>query len=80
MIVSVKIVRTKRKREKTTSRLVPIRIGTKLNTHRPVAIRYDSSLATQDPKLYNPETTLSGLGGTISYDMLNGGVLKCSSC
>jgi hypothetical protein len=63
-----------------TSRAVPISIGTKLNSHHPVAISYDSSLATQDPKLYNPDTTLSGLGGTISHDMLNGGVLECSSC
>jgi len=63
-----------------TSRGVPIAIGTKLNSHHPVAILYDSALATQDPKLYNPETTLSGLGGTISHDLLNGGVLECSSC
>ena len=63
-----------------TLREVPIRIGTQLNSHHPVAIRYDSSLASQDTKLYNPETTPSGLGGTISHDMLNGGVLECSSC
>ncbi len=63
-----------------TSRAVPISIGTKLNSHHPVGIRYDSALATQDSKLYNPETTPSGLGGTISHDMLNGDILECSSC
>jgi hypothetical protein len=62
------------------SHAVPIAISTKLNSHHPVSIRYDSALATQDTKLYNPETTPSGLGGTISHDMLNGGVLECSSC
>ena len=63
-----------------TGRAVPLRIGTKLNSHHPVSIRYDSALATQDTKLYNPEITQSGLGGTISHDMLNGGILECSSC
>ncbi|OQX16315.1 MAG: hypothetical protein BWK76_11775 [Desulfobulbaceae bacterium A2] len=63
-----------------TSHGVPIAIGTKLNSHHPVSIQYDSTLAAQDSQLYNPDTTPSGLGGTISHDMLNGGVLECSSC
>ena len=63
-----------------TTRAVPIMIGTALNKHHPVAIRYDSALASVDSGLYNPDTHPSGLGGTISHDMLNGGVLECSSC
>jgi len=55
-------------------------IANPLKAHHPVAILYDSALATKDPKLYNPDITLSGLGGTISHDLLNGGVLECSSC
>ncbi len=63
-----------------TSRNVPIKIGTALNHHHPVAIRYDAALAAQDPGLNNPDTTPSGLGGTISSDLLFGGILECSSC
>ena len=51
-----------------------------LKSHHPVGIRYDSALAEIDPKLKNPNTSSSGLGGTISHDLLNGGVLECSSC
>jgi hypothetical protein len=63
-----------------TGRNVPIKIGGALNRHHPVAIRYDGALASQDPGLNNPDTTPSGLGGTISSDLLSGGVLECSSC
>ncbi|MBA3008006.1 MAG: cytochrome c3 family protein [Desulfocapsa sp.] len=63
-----------------TTRAVPIRIGTALNKHHPVAIIYDQALASKDGGLYNPDAHPSGLGGTISHDMLNGGVLECSSC
>jgi len=63
-----------------TSRNVPIKIGSALNMHHPVTIRYDGALASQDPGLNNPDTTPSGLGGTISSDLLSGGMLECSSC
>ncbi|MBU1650393.1 MAG: cytochrome c3 family protein [Proteobacteria bacterium] len=63
-----------------TSRAVPISIGTALYNHHPVAITYDSALASQDGGLYNPDVHPSGLGGTISHDLLNGGVMECSSC
>ena len=59
---------------------IQIAIGTNLSNHHPVSIRYDSALAAKNPKLKNPDTSLSGLGGTISHDLLNGGVLECSSC
>ncbi len=63
-----------------TSRNVPIRIGNDLSDHHPVAIVYDSALAARDSGLYDPAVTPSGLGGTISTDLLNNGVLECSSC
>jgi len=63
-----------------TSRNVPIRIGSNLSNHHPVAIVYDSAVAASDPGLYDPSVTPSGLGGTIETDLLNNGVLECSSC
>ena len=63
-----------------TAQAEPIMIGSALYKHHPVAIRYDSALASVDSGLYNPDTQPSGLGGTISHDLLNGGVLECSSC
>ena len=64
-------------------------MGNPLKSHHPVGIVYDSALAARDPKLKNPDTTPSGIegpagptsgGGTISHDLLNRGVLECSSC
>ncbi len=55
-------------------------IGTDLQKHHPVSITYDANLASIDGGLYDPTTTLSGLGGTIAEDMLDGGKLECTSC
>jgi len=63
-----------------TSRGVPIRINSDLFKHHPVSIRYDSALASVDAGLYDPSVTASGLGSTIANDMLNNGILECSSC
>jgi predicted CXXCH cytochrome family protein len=54
--------------------------GGNLNTEHPISFTYDAALATSDGGLYNPTTTSSGLGGTISDDMLFGGKMECSSC
>jgi predicted CXXCH cytochrome family protein len=55
-------------------------IGTNLSNDHPVSFTYDLALATADGGLYDPATTNSGLGGTISADMLFGGKLQCASC
>jgi len=56
------------------------RIGPDLSHSHPVGFVYDSSLAARDGELHDPATAESGLGGTISEDMLVNGRLECSSC
>ena len=55
-------------------------VGTDLSNDHPVSFLYDAALATADPGLRNPTTALSGLGGTISANMLISGKMQCSSC
>ncbi|MCB0284940.1 MAG: cytochrome c3 family protein [Calditrichae bacterium] len=55
-------------------------VGTDLNDDHPVSITYDAALASADGGLYNPTTTNSGLGGTISEDLLIGNQVQCASC
>lgn len=55
-------------------------IGTNLNNDHPVSFTYDANLANQDGELFDPTITNSGLGGTITSDMLFGGKLQCASC
>jgi predicted CXXCH cytochrome family protein len=55
-------------------------LGTDLSNDHPVSFTYDASLATTDGGLYDPTTANSGLGGTISNDMLIGGKMQCASC
>ncbi len=55
-------------------------IGTDLSDDHPVSLTYDAALATADAELFNPTSTNSGLGGTISADMLFGAKLECGSC
>jgi predicted CXXCH cytochrome family protein len=56
------------------------RIGTDLSNDHPISFAYSAALATTDGGLYDPTATASGLGGTITADLLNAGQLECSSC
>ncbi len=51
-----------------------------INTTHPVAITYNAELARADRTLFDPETTPSGLGGTISQDLLENNKMECTSC
>ncbi|MFZ4399134.1 MAG: cytochrome c3 family protein [Bacteroidales bacterium] len=55
-------------------------LGSNLSNDHPISITYDAALATADGGLHNPNTALSGLGGTIAANMLIGGKMQCSSC
>jgi predicted CXXCH cytochrome family protein len=55
-------------------------IGTNLNDDHPVSFIYDPALAVADGGLADPTTTNSGLGGTISQDLLIGNKVQCASC
>ncbi|MBK7215379.1 MAG: cytochrome c3 family protein [Bacteroidales bacterium] len=55
-------------------------MGTDLGNDHPISITYDAALAAADGGLFNPNTTQSGLGGTISATMLIGDKMQCSSC
>lgn len=54
--------------------------GTNLGNDHPISFTYDSPLSTLDGELHNPDSTSSGLGGTISNDLLSNGRVECSSC
>lgn len=56
-------------------------VGTNLQGTHPIGLVYDAALVTADPKLYNPGTQVTALGGTITHDLLFGtGNLECASC
>ncbi len=55
-------------------------LGTDLRDDHPISIIYDDALATLDGGLYIPSITPSGLGGTISEDLLVENRVECSSC
>lgn len=55
-------------------------IGTALSDDHPISFTYDAALASADDGLYDPSTQNSGLGGTISADMLIGNQVQCASC
>jgi predicted CXXCH cytochrome family protein len=55
-------------------------LGTSLSNDHPISITYDAALATSDGGLQNPTTALSGLGGTITANMLVSNKMQCSSC
>jgi predicted CXXCH cytochrome family protein len=54
--------------------------GTHLENDHPISFTYDVNLSTTDPGLFNPTTTQSGLGGTITNTMLFNGKMECASC
>lgn len=55
-------------------------LGTALDNDHPISFTYDTALATSDGELFDPATQASGLGGTISEDMLFSDQLECASC
>ena len=50
-----------------------------LNDH-PISFLYNNDLVRMDAGLYDPDTTKSGLGGTIAEDLLENGMMECTSC
>ncbi len=55
-------------------------LGTNLNNHHPLSFVYDSQLAVADGSLFDPDSHLTPLGGTIAQDLLRGGRMECVSC
>ena len=55
-------------------------IGTNLGDDHPISFTYDAALASSDGGLFDPTTTPSGLGGTITNTMLYGNKMQCASC
>ena len=55
-------------------------LGTDLSDDHPLSFVYDPSLASADGGLHDPTTTNSGLGGTITQDMLIDNKVQCASC
>ncbi|MDC0358621.1 cytochrome c3 family protein [Oligoflexia bacterium] len=55
-------------------------IGSDLRNDHPVSFTYDTSLASTDGELHDPATTTSGLGGTITQDLLFASKVQCASC
>ena len=55
-------------------------VGTDLSGSHPISFSFDTALATADGGLYDPSTQNSGLGGTISADLLFADQLECGSC
>jgi predicted CXXCH cytochrome family protein len=54
--------------------------GDNLSNDHPISFEYTTALATLDGGLHDPATTSSGLGGTITNDMLFNNKLQCASC
>lgn len=55
-------------------------LSTDLQNDHPISFTYNTALANTDHGLHDPSTTLSGLGGTIAEDLLQNGILQCTSC
>lgn len=55
-------------------------LGSDLSNDHPISFIYDVALSTADGELYDPTTQTSGLGSTISADLLFTGSLECASC
>lgn len=58
----------------------PYNLGTDLSSSHPISFTYDTSLASTDGGLFDPATHNSGLGGSITNDLLYQDKLECSSC
>lgn len=55
-------------------------VGTDISDDHPISFTYDAALATADGGLHDPTVTNSGLGSTISADMLFSDRMECASC
>jgi len=55
-------------------------VGTDISDDHPISFVYDAALAAADGGLHDPATTSSGLGSTISDDMLFASRMECASC
>lgn len=55
-------------------------VGTDLSNDHPISLTYDAALATTDGGLFDPTAANSGLGGTITADLLFSNSLECGSC
>lgn len=55
-------------------------LGLDLTNDHPVSFVFDAALAQQDGELHDPTVTVSGLGSTITEDLLRDGKMECSSC
>lgn len=55
-------------------------ISSDMGRNHPISFTYDFALSQKDGKLNDPETTTSGLGNTISIDLLVDGKVECTSC
>jgi len=55
-------------------------IGTDLSNDHPVSFTYTTATATADGGLFDPSTKTTGLGGTITADLLLADKVQCSSC
>ncbi|MEZ4999551.1 MAG: cytochrome c3 family protein [Bacteroidales bacterium] len=54
--------------------------GDDLGSDHPISFEYTDALAALDGGLFAPTSTSSGLGGTITQDMLFNNKLECASC
>ncbi|MCF6352604.1 MAG: hypothetical protein L3J06_06305 [Cyclobacteriaceae bacterium] len=59
--------------------LLKLSAGGRVKNAHPVSVFYATN-GQSNLKLYNPKTTLSGLGDTIAEDMLKNGRVECTSC
>jgi predicted CXXCH cytochrome family protein len=55
-------------------------VETDLSDDHPVGFDYTTALSTDDGELADPSTKVSGLGSTITADMLFDDALECASC
>lgn len=55
-------------------------VGTDLSNDHPISFTYNAALSSADNGLHDPTSTNSGLGSTITDDLLFGDKLECASC
>jgi len=54
--------------------------GSDMTKDHPISFQYTDALATADGGLRPPTTTITGLGGTITQNMLFNNKMECASC